>query len=160
MDKNLCENIRVFLKDNMFNRPEFTTKELGVAMGLLDKSEIGPLSNTRMETKIGDELRRLRDPNDPSEYRRSKDTSKHSHLAYDKGFSIRVVSYKSKNANGKRRPALKWTCAPITRSLETFMTDQKVDIFPITMNVSMSELVQRIPNDIFAAEAQRRLTQC
>lgn len=158
MDKNLCESIRVFLKDNMMNRPSFTTKELGMAMGLLDKTETGPLSNHRMETKITDELRRLRDPNDPSDYRRSKETSKHSHLAYKKGFSLRVVSYKSENSNGKRRPAIKWTCVPITRSLETFMTDQKVDIFPITMNVSISELVQRIPNDIFAAEVQRRLT--
>jgi len=157
MNNNFCENVRTYLKSNAAHRPVFTTKELGMALGVLSKSEVGSKTNQKVETKIGDELRRLRDPSDPHKYKSSWDTGNHSHLAYAMGFRIRIDSYKSKNSHGKRRPAIKWVCEPIVRSLESFMTDQKVATFPITANVPYVDLVKQIPDDILGAEIQRRL---
>jgi hypothetical protein len=124
MNDNLCEEIRQYLKkEATFSGTEVTTKQLGMLMGLLKPNQVGANSDNRMETIIGDELRRLRHKKCKGR-KRTNDTSKHAHMAYEHGFEVKVASYKSENSQGGRRPAILWKIKKIQKSLENFMIEQ------------------------------------
>jgi len=160
MNDNLCENIRQYLKEKAtFSGTQVTTKQLGMLTGLLKPNQVGPKSNSRMETIIGDEMRRLR--HEKCEGRkRSKDTSKHAHIAYEQGFEVRVVSYKCKNSEGGRRPAILWEFKKIQKSLENFMTKQPmsetiVEKCPISKSLVLEAMYSLTVEEVYAVLGEK-----
>lgn len=153
---NLCEDIRKYLKERAtVSGIEFTTKELGMAMGLLKPSQVGSKSNSRMETKIGDELRRLRHKKCKGR-KRTNDTSQHVEMANKAGFKVSVESYKCKNSKGGRRPAILWKVTKLQDRLDAFMdlSPSTVIKTPITPMFDLS----KVPSQELIQELSKRIT--
>lgn len=149
---NLCEDIRQHLKNiATVSGVEFTTKELGMSMGLLKPHQVGFKSNSRMETKIGDELRRLRHKKCNGR-KRTKDTSKHVKMANKEGFQVSVVSYKCKNSRGGRRPAILWRVSKLQDRLDAFM-----DLTPTTVIKTPMFDLGPVPSEELLRELEKRI---
>ena len=138
---NMCEDIRTYLKKlAMQGGADFTVKQLGMQMGLLGKHQVGDKTDSRTETKISDELRRLL--HGPDNVRpNTADTSKHAHMARQMGFRVERVSYKSRNSSGGKRPAILWRVSKERNgTLESFACEEISLQVPITKEVVLQAL--------------------
>lgn len=147
--KNFCENVRDFLP-KMIGRSDFNLKQLGREMGIIT-SNMSKNEQMKITIKLNDELQRLRALDDNFFYGKGKNLkkhphykSKHAHLAETLGIRVMCTSYKSKNSDGGRRPAL------------TFRVESTV--IESIQDYTVSEQIARLlPNEIVFAEATRRL---
>lgn len=150
--ENFCENVRDFLP-KMVGRGDFNLKQLGREMGLITPN-MSKNEQMKITIKLNDELQRLRALDDNFFYgkgRKSKKhphyKSKHSHLAEAAGYRVSCISYKSKNSDGGRRPALTFR----VESTSTFAVE------PIRDYIAGDQLARLLSNEIIFAEAARRL---
>ena len=153
--ENFCENVRDFLP-RMIDRGDFNLKKLGRDMGLITPY-MSKNEQTKISIKLNDELQRLRTVDDNFFYGKGKNSkrhphykSKHAHLAESLGIRVTCTSYKSKNSDGGRRPALMFRVES-TSTPSTFVTESIQDY-------TVSEkIIRHLPDQIVFAEASRRL---
>lgn len=150
--ENFCENVRDFLP-KMIGHGDFNLKQLGREMGLIT-SNMSRNEQMKITIKLNDELQRLRALDDNFFYGKGKKSkkhphykSKHAHLAESLGIRVMCTSYKSKNSDGGRRPAL-------TFRIESTSIFASKSIQDYTVSEQIARL---LPNEIVLAEASRRL---
>lgn len=150
--ENFCENVRDFLP-KMIGRGEFNLKQLGREMSLITPN-MSKKEQMQITIKLNDELQRLRAVDDNFFYGKGKKSkkhphykSKHSHLAEAAGYRVLCISYKSKNSDGGRRPALTFR----VESASPFVAE------PIQDYTVLENIARQLPHEIVMAEATRRL---
>ena len=150
--ENFCENVRDFLP-RMIGRGDFNLKQLGREMRLITPN-MSRNEQMKITIKLNDELQRLRAVDDNFFYGKGKKSkrhpyykSKHAHLAESLGISVTCTSYKSKNSDGGRRPALTFR----VESTSSFVVE------PIQDYTVLENIARQLPHEIVMAEATRRL---
>lgn len=150
--ENFCENVRDFLP-KMIGHGDFNLKQLGREMGLIT-SNMSRNEQMKITIKLNDELQRLRALDDNFFYGKGKKSkrhphykSKHAHLAESLGIRVMCTSYKSKNSDGGRRPALTFRI----ESTSSFAAE------PIQDYTVLENIARQLPHEIVMAEATRRL---
>lgn len=150
--ENFCENVRDFLP-RMIGRGDFNLKQLGREMGLITPN-MSSNEQMKITIKLNDELQRLRAVDDNFLYGKGKKSkrhphykSKHAHFAESLGINVTCTSYKSKNSDGGRRPALTFRVESTSSSA----------VEPIQDYTVLENIARQLPHEIVMAEATRRL---
>lgn len=144
INENFCEDVRSFLP-KMVGK-QFTVKQF--AKQLMPRYTDMPLDmRSKIEIKISEELSRCRSKDDKIRTRRGKfpkAKSKHAHYMDDLGISVRVLSYKSRNSEGGRRPALLYTAEKIGDKFSNFYQSEN----SLLDNISYDAFLDRMPRDV------------